>query len=516
MKTATIPHWCLTLGTLLFSCKAIAAIAWLEHDLKLNDIGVGIASKNKQVFVSLGKGFDKPTTFNVRFSYKYANQYHFHVNGQKVNIGTRLRLTGIHYGAERRISRYLKGQYQDTYTLVFTNLPVIQLQAAKIIDTPASPGSLRLMGGQFNQDTNKLSMAIQFHGSQDSQQYDKKSFGVEIRNPNNWQQDKDIKLLDLNKDNDWILDSVYVDTSYCRDSVSHDIFRAIRSGAYVDSQGKAHGQAAPRDRFTEVILNGAYHGVFTLNEKPDRSMYDLQKITVPVDANGKPLWQKTDFSNPQNGSALYKANLFEEVFFDGSSAQKIFSQVYPKPKDISRWQPLLDLSRFIANSSDAEFIAGIGKRIDLNSVVDWWALVLASRAEDNIRKNFILAKSGAGKFFLQSWDHDGSFGVQWFEFEPHVNNLIKRLTQLPATGFNNKLKVRWRQLRKTELSQAKIMTRFKTCQQHIVKGRANIRNEQRWEVDPQDAYFGSTLYINRYLNMWLPKADKMVANLPSK
>lgn len=486
---------------------------WLQHDLRLNGIGIGVESQHKNLFVPLGKGFDHPTDYVAKLTYQHANVgYRFAINGNIINPGEQYRFSGIRYGTTLTVQRYLNNALQDSYNLIFTNLPVLQLQATRIIDDPKSPGTFRLMSQAFKQDTGIRNMGIELHGH-DSQTYIKKPYSVEIGSATDWKNGTDIQLLDLNKDNDWILDAVYIDTSFYRNLISQDIFRAIHPNAYIDQQGKAKGQSSLKGHLVEVIKNGNYEGVYALNEQPSRKMYDLQKIKVPVDAKGAEQWGKVDFNNPDNGSVAYKANLYDDVFFDAKSVTANFKQIYPKPKDAKRWEPLTNFANFVATADDAKFTADIGKWIDLDSVADWWALVLASHGEDNINHNFILIKSGSGKFFMVPWDHDGTFGVNWFAFQPETNNLIKRLTSLPATGFNNKLKIHWKKLRTTELSQAKMVGRFKTYFNESDKGGARARNDRRWTSrGTQDI---DTLgYINSFLAGWLPKADAYVDKLP--
>lgn len=500
--------------------KSAASVTWLEQDLKINGIGVGVEVAQKLLFVSLGKGFNKPANYTLTLSYKQAAGYKFAINGKFLNTGAGIALKAIKYGAKIPIQRYKNGVLLDTYNVLFTNLPVIQLTAAKIIDVSKLPGTFRLLSGQFKQDTGIRNMGIEFRGSEVSQTLPKKSLDVEIAKATNWTKGDDVTLLDLNKDSDWILDCVHdADSTFHRNLVSHDIFRAIRPGAYKDELGVAHGQASLRGHLTEVIKNGIYDGVYVLNEKPGRKMYDLKKISVPVDGSGVAQWKKVNFKDPENGSVLYKANIDEDtLFFESGTVKNNFVQVYPKPKDVQRFEPLVDFVDFVAKSTDKAFVAGIAKRIDLDSVVDWWALVLVSHAEDNVRHNFNMAKSGSGKFYMLSWDHDGSFGVNWFDFEPDTNNLIRRLTHIPATGFNKKLKARWNKLRSTEFRQAKMVSRFSVYIDESNQAGAKARNTARWHwpVNETDVAMGTAKYINSYLTGWLPQADKIVRDLPEK
>jgi CotH kinase protein/Ricin-type beta-trefoil lectin domain len=509
------------------------AANWLQHDLKLNGIGVGVESVNKILLVSLGDGFNTPVGYEAAFSYGLAG-YTLTINGTTINSGNSFHFNNIKYGSSIPVQRYLNGSLVDTYNLVFTNLPVIQLEAAEIVDDPKLPGTFRLMSGKFNQDTGIKNMGIEFRGST-AQAYPKKPYSVKIGTAENWAIGLDVKLLDMRKDSDWILDAAYRDQIFVRNIVSHDIFRALRPSAYLDEAGFAKGQSSIRGYLAEVIQNESYQGVYVLEEKPDRKLYDLKKITVPTDANGIAQWNQVDFNNPENGSVLYKADDGDRVFYDSTSVTINFEQDYPKPKDVVRWEPLLEFVSFVATSSDQDFIAGIGSRIDIDSVVDWWLLVDASNAEDNMKKNFYLAKSGSGKFFMATWDHDASFGMDWegnfapyalseslleSESQYHQNNLIRRLIELPATGFNSKLKARWNGLQSSVFNKANLVARFEGYSAEARKGGAQVRNQFRWPgtggAGVGDVRLGTAQFINDTLAARLPILDEVINSLPEQ
>ncbi|MEQ1637692.1 MAG: CotH kinase family protein [Methylococcales bacterium] len=513
---------------------AIAPAAkWLDHDLKLNGIGVGVDSVNKILLVPLGDGFNTPVSFDAAFTYTLSG-YALAINSININNGGSFHFNSIKYGSSIPVRRYLNGALVDTYNLVFTNLPVIQLSAAEIVDEPKLPGSFRLMSGKFNQDTGIQNMGIEFRGST-AQAYPKKPYGIKIGTPDNWAVGLDVKLLDMRKDSDWILDAAYRDQTFVRNIVSHDIYRSMRPSAYVDLAGVAKGQAAIKGQLVEVIQNESYQGVYVLEEKPDRKLYDLKKIAVPTDANGLAQWNLVDFNNPENGSVLYKADEGSTVFYDTTSITTNFQQDYPKPEDIVRWEPLLEFANFVATATDAEFIAGIGARIDIDSVVDWWLLVDASSAGDNMKKNFYLAKSGSGKFFMATWDHDATFGMDWegsiysdslteslTQWQYPENNLIRRLIELPATGFNAKLKARWNALRSSVFNQANLSTRFQVYLDEAAKGGAQARNQFRWPgtggagASASDTRLGKISFINDLLAIRLPLLDQVINALPEQ
>jgi hypothetical protein len=521
----------LAINALMFSGLAQAVLRATSLDLKFSNIGVGIETgKNKRIYVPLGTGFSANKPFDTVITYKRDTAYTVGFGSVKVKNGGKYNFNAIKYGSSSiPISFYnnASGKLEDTYTLVFTNLPVIQLTSvAAIPDTPKVQGSFRLMSGELKQDTGVLNMGIEQIG-QVAQLYPKQTYGIGLgTSSTQWQAGKKVKLLDLSEKDSWSLNASYRDTSFGRNRISNDIFLNI----HPKNKGLAKGQSASKGRLAEVLLNGSYAGVYLLEEPVDQALLDLKPVTVPL-TNGKEDWKKVDFKNPQNGSVLYKANFGDTVFFNTTAAQLAtnFSQAYPAPANAARPEPLKSLVDFVAKSSDDAFVEGIGTRVDLDSVADWWILVCATQATDNFNKNFGLAKSASGKFFMVPSDHEASFGLAWDGsadpatpfFDASGNNLIKRLTQFGEIGFNSILKDRWLALRENGqvFDKAKVLARFNGYASKLAIGGAKGRNLKIWPksvVPPALANpkAGTTAYIDTFLTARLAAMDTYINSLP--
>ena len=150
-----------------------------------------------------------------------------------------------------------------------------------------------------------------------------------------------------------------------------------------------------------------------------------------------------------------------------------------------------------------------------------------------MKKNFYLGKSGAGKFFMATWDHDATFGMDWEgRFDPDSftesltqwqypeNNLIRRLIELPATGFNVKLKARWNALRTSVFNQTNLSSRFEAYLDEAAKGGAQTRNQFRWPgtggAGASDTRLGKISFINDLLATRLPLLDQVINALPEQ
>lgn len=508
--------------------------ALTQNDIKLNGIGVGVDQVNKTLYVSLASGFDNATDFVAKFDYALdADGYSFTINNTKVNNAGTVTLKDVKYGATASLERHLYGNLVDSYKLFFTNLPVIQLAADTILDYSDSPGTFRLMSASFKQDTGVLNMGIKFRGGT-ARTYPKKSYGIDLGSADSWTKAQDIKLLDMRKDSDWILDAMYADQLLARNIVGHNLFRLIRPGAYQDQNGVVKGQASIRGAAVEIIQNGEWHGIYRLQEKPDRKLYDLKKIDVPEDASGKEQWRSVDFKNPDNGSVLYKAQDHLgtlQIFYSPSIVAQSFDQEYPNLKDAIRYDPLLELMNFIVNSTDQEFASGIASRVDLDSVVDWLIVLDATATTDNMDHNFMIGRNASGKFFLSTWDHDAALAMDYkgtfANWTPTTsllvgsykrNNLIRRLIEIPATGFNTKLKARWTALKAQGLNADSLLTILNTQVQELQKTNAQQRNKNRWPgagaAGADDARMATLTPVNEILSPRLSVVDRTIMSLP--
>jgi subtilisin-like proprotein convertase family protein len=114
-------------------------------------------------------------------------------------------------------------------------------------------------------------IGIEYRGSS-SQMFPKKPFGIELWDLNN--NSIDSSILNMPKDNDWILGVAYSDKSLMRNSLT---FRTWEKMGYY----------APRGENVELILNGEYWGVYYLCEKIKRGndRLDIAKLD-PIEITG--------------------------------------------------------------------------------------------------------------------------------------------------------------------------------------------------------------------------------------
>src|SRR5918992_4054251 len=85
-----------------------------------------------------------------------------------------------------------------------------------------------------------------------SRHFPKKSYALEVRDPDG--SNRNVGLLGLPADDDWILYAAYNDRTLIRNVLAYETARSM-------------GRYAARTRFVNLRLNGRYHGVYVLMEK---------------------------------------------------------------------------------------------------------------------------------------------------------------------------------------------------------------------------------------------------------
>jgi hypothetical protein len=474
-------------------------------------------------FHSLPSGYDREREYRVSLHYDANGSLALGIGEEEVNGDANVTFPSVRYGSEVEIRCLREGKEEGRYFLTFTRLPLIGLHSeGEIPDEPKIPGSFSFLSTVYEQYIEDLPMGIEVAGGT-SQYYPKKSYRLELRKNDECLSGKKKRLLDLRKDDDWVLDASYRDTTFVRNLLSHDLFNAMRPYAY-RAEGEERGQAALRGRLAEVVLNGAYNGLYVLQERVDRKMLDLEKIDVEEEGCDE-LWEEVDFSDFRNGSLLFKAVNHRANFEDKENLHAGYVQKYPS-QEVDRWSVLDELVDFVANSSDENFSARVADRFDLENLADYWCLMIAARATDNMDKNYYLARNMEGKFFFVPWDMDATWGMIWTGGEQRTpaswmgsgNRLFERLMALPKIGFVDRVKARWRALRSTLLTTDAIVARFEAYREKAERGGAVERTFERYPDSGGDGSeerdrLRSSTYLREWIDARFAFADEQIEKI---
>jgi hypothetical protein len=415
-------------------------------------------------------------------------------------------------------------------------LPVlaIDINGAAITAERETPGVLQVIEDHDGSLTDLASreaslespVALELHGDS-SAALAKKSYQLELVDEQ--RKDRDLPLLGLPEGSDWVLHGCGYDPNCVRNALVYTLGRKL-------------GHYAPRTRFVELVVDGAYQGLYVLIERVRRgdARVDVPK-PAPTAANG-------DIT----GGYIFKMDLGEGTPNDriprdwvSPVSQTVYSYYYPRFDQITTAQGayLRDhMRRFEAlmrsnGWNDAD--TGYRRWLHLPSWVDFALIQELSLNPDAYFKSVYLQKwpqSKGGKLAIGPfWDFDIAFGVvdfrdgrntqSWahtmnrFGAErvayatpgkvPYVPEYWERLWTDPA--FQRDLKCRWQELRKGPLQIANLDAMIDSWMDQLAV--ALPRDHARWPALPKNSYHGGDQTLKTFLRTRLTWMD---ANLPGQ
>lgn len=349
---------------------------------------------------------------------------------------------------------------------------------------------------------------------------DKKSYTVETRMDYS-DSSRNVKLMGMPKENDWVFNGPYMDKSLMRNVLAYNL-------------GNKMGQWAPRTRFFEMYLNNVYKGVYVLIEKikNDKNRLNLAEIN-PQDTVGDELTGgyilKIDRPDPGDVEGLgywfspYRAwtriqQQVPFVFVDPDWDQLDVKQRNYIRNQITKFEDAM----YSDDYKDRE--KGYYPYINVQSFVDYYILNELGRNLDGYRVSTYLYKdkdSKGGKITMGPfWDYNISFGNANFFAAGNTQGWIidgmgdadsyampfwwEKLRLDPY--FNSRLKNRWNELRSKYINDSYLNHMIDSCALEL--SNAQKRNFKAWNILSTyvwpNNYVGGT-YENEiiYLKTWL-------------
>ena len=477
---------------------------------------------NDRLFLSLGETHSVARTLEGALNYRHSTSgYGVRVDGVSVAAGASYS-ANVQHGDVLNLVVTRNGSTIWNFDVVITNLPIIEIFAEEIVDEPKLPGTARWVDGSIDFDSGTVNLGIEHRGVS-ALRFDKKPFGLEFREEGS-EDGQNIQLLGLRNDDDWIADAAFRDQSFARNIVTHDLYREMRSFAYIDDDGVEQGQSTVAGGMAELILNGRYHGVYVIHERIDRKLLSLEKITVPEDESGE-RWDLVDFDDPANGSVLYKAARNRADLTADSAVE--FEQKYPDTDDIDYFDALDALIEFTNESSDAEFVASVEDIVNFDSLIDYWLITLVTANRDALWKNYYLARNRDSKWFFVPWDYDATFGMTYLggedessdrSYQFDKSHLLVRIDENPALGFYQKARTRWLALRNSIFTPDAIAARFIAYEEQLNRAAGSSgksprqRNLDRWPDTGNNGASQPELGQSSYIRAWLTRRFAYVDN----
>ena len=304
-----------------------------------------------------------------------------------------------------------------------SNLPIVVIETdngANIPDEPKVPGTMKII---WHQDGSRNYMTdidnpeflnydgrigIERRGSSSQSMFNKKPYAVETREDDDIT-NRNVSILDMPAENDWVLNSLAYDQTGMRDVLAYELSNRL-------------GQYASRSVYCEVVINGDYKGLYVFMEKikPDKGRVNIEKMDetcnqYPEVTGGYIVKaDKTTGGDP----VAWTMQGYGGGWGWGSSTDFILH--YPKPADVTNTQKNYIHSVFtdlasVANQHNTSASSGIPSVIDIPSFVDFMMIAEYTSNVDVYSLSTFFHKDRMGKLRAGPvWDYNLAFGYEAF------------------------------------------------------------------------------------------------------
>jgi len=356
-------------------------------------------------------------------------------------------------------------------------------------------------------------IAIEIRGSS-SQRFPKKSYSFETRNENN--EDLDVSLLGLPKEEDWILHGPYTDKTLIRNKFMYDL--SINIGNY-----------ASRTVFVELAINDEHQGLYILMEKLKRgkNRIDITKLSNEDITGGYILKIDRAVENAPEASFISsfpppfstRNQQITFVFEEPSSDEITITQKNYITEYLANFETALDSEDFINPTS------GYSAYINMASFIDYFLMNELANNVDAFRLSTFISKDKNEKLNMGPvWDFNYALGNVDFcdagetdvwahtfnERCGHHNQQVpfwwSRFLEDPT--YVSQLKQRWNELRINAFSES-IFNEMIDAYSEFLKQHGGInKNFEVWDILGVDVhpnnFVGNTHEEEiEYLKSWL-------------
>ncbi len=362
----------------------------------------------------------------------------------------------------------------EEYTCYRSEMPLITITTdGPIVNSPAVHGIINVAEADGNVIT--MHAGFKIRGTS-SQQYDKKSYRVELWADETGAEMADTTFLGLRSDDDWNLEAMWAQPLRLRDKVANELWMEMYQLPYAESEPDA--MPGIRMVYADVFVNEEYKGVYALTERMDRKQLGLRKYNGDI------------------RGVLYKGNGPGAPTFDTLPAYDNtmdtwdnYEWVYPNESDTAiNWDHLYSFTNFVINASNNVFYSQYAAQFDKDNAIDYYLFINSLMAMDNMGRNLFVARyKKSSTYIYLPWDLDAIWGLDTEGNKTYntaglkSNGFYDRLMQdCNDYGFVASAKTRYNTLRTDILTTEHIMEMVQNQYDELVENGVYEREHEAW------------------------------------
>ncbi len=384
------------------------------------------------------------------------------------------------------IETFSNGEQQTCY-LQFTALPIMSIQGGYVCYVYTET---QMVLQEKGKSPEVMKAKIKWRGATtNSDDKHKRNYSIKFIDDSG--NKKDYSFFGLRKDNHWILDAGQVDMFRMRNQLMAQLWLDFAHKPYYSEQ-EPKALTASRGHIVEVFRDDQYQGIYNLCEPIDRKQMKLKKFEEDGTIHGG-LWKATGY-----GDATF-ANI-PQPYDNSLEKNNVWEVKYPKIDDLcpSDYSTLWNAIYFATTSSDEDFNLHAAEYFDIPVMVDYYLFVAVTNNFDICGKNVYWAvydKEQDKKLTVAMWDMDCSMGQNYTDDPLHPeyvrydyplltpNSFIYRLLYLNTNNFQETVRKRYLELRKTFFATASLQQRYIDAYELLNRNGAVLREQQRWSQD---------------------------------
>lgn len=379
--------------------------------------------------------------------------------------------------------------------IVFSPLPIVEITTTLPDDKIKEyrSGTIRVLN-QSTPDSagveQELPAFFRYRGAT-TLNYPKRSFNIKLRDEAG--EDLDTTFFNIRSKDKWIMDAMSIDQIKMRNRVCFDIWNDYSKLPY---NTEFNGRNGTDGEFVEVVLNGAYNGIYCFTDRIDRKLLDLKKYKQDIDGNTtirgvlykSNLWDNTGLTNAQRNP---------DARMDSTEWNNWELQYPDDFPGEATWTPLLNLYNSCSGNSLAMNPTFYFYE---DNLIDFHILVMTLNLIDNGNKNVFLSNKNITKenpFVFTPWDMDTSLGGYYdgryyggtYDVTPvadlriHKNEPFATMWGHNINKYRKKLATRWEELKKGALCADSVQARLTNYAELFTKCKAWEREYSRWQKE---------------------------------
>ena len=339
--------------------------------------------------------------------------------------------------------------------------------------------------------------------------FPKKNFDFDVAD--NQGQKIDVPLLGMPAENDWVLKAEFLDPTLMKNHLVFDLFQKM-------------GRYAPRTRFCEVVLDGEYLGIYTLQEKIKRNKnrVNIDKL-LPNELTLPNLSGGYIYEINNSGAAFDWTSAFAPINDATTDYNVEFRVVYPD-RDALPAQQLQYLKAFtdsfelaLASPQYQDSALGYRAYTDVYSFIDFMLISEFSANYDTYGRSFFLTKENlndGGKLKAgPPWDFDQGFGYYWPSPQGWVWEITNYYWPFPFwwskfwsdEQYRRETECRWKSYRQEALSDSAVQESIDSLYLRIAP--AIGRNEFLWPSPNGSSYQDNLNTLETWISQRLAWID---------